>query len=171
MSGRCSTPTPPCWRGGQTLRASCWPGARPRARARGSLAWLTRRCGGRAVHIGYVPDENQEALFASARALVLPSLDEGFGLPALAAMSAGIPVVASRRGSLPEVVGEAGTLVDPQRPEEIAAALERLLTDEAWAVARAQAGLERARAFSWAESVVTLRRAYLDAVSRRAGRV
>ena len=45
--------------------------------------------------------------------LVLPSLDEGFGLPALEAMSAGVPVVASNRGSLPEVVGSAGTFVEP----------------------------------------------------------
>src|SRR5688572_24721848 len=52
--------------------------------AEGSGPWLARLADapmrGRAVHIGYVPDENQEALFASARALVLPSLDEGFGL-------------------------------------------------------------------------------------------
>ena len=137
----------------------------------GAQPWLDRLAvaplRGRAVHVGYVPDEGQEALFASARALVLPSLDEGFGLPVLAAMSAGIPVVASRRGSLPEVMGEAGTLVDPHRPEEIAAALERLITDQTWAVAQARAGLERARAFTWTGAAATLRRAYVDAVSRR----
>jgi glycosyltransferase involved in cell wall biosynthesis len=137
----------------------------------GAGPWLGRLAEaplrGRAVHVGYVPDEEQETLFASARALVLPSLDEGFGLPVLAAMSAGIPVVASRRGSLPEVVGEAGTLIDPERPEEISAAIERLLADDTWAAAQARAGLERARRFTWTESAATLRRAYLDAIARR----
>ena len=45
--------------------------------------------------------------------LVVPSLDEGFGMPALEAMTVGVPVVASNRGALPEVVADAGLLVDP----------------------------------------------------------
>ena len=65
------------------------------------------------VYKGYVADDEREALYAGARALVLPSLDEGFGLPVLEAMSAGVPVIASNRGSLPEVVGNAGVLLDP----------------------------------------------------------
>lgn len=136
--------------------------------------WLQRLAepplAGRATHVGYVPDEAREALFAGARVVVLPSLDEGFGLPALEAMSAGIPVVASNRGSLPEVTGGAATLVDPERPDELARALERMVTDEAVARAAAQAGLDRARAFSWASSAATLHRAYLDAVERRRAR-
>src|SRR4029453_14301618 len=58
--------------------------------------------------VGDVSDDRREALFAGARALVLPSLDEGFGLTALEAMSAGVPVLASNRGSLPEVVESGG---------------------------------------------------------------
>jgi glycosyltransferase involved in cell wall biosynthesis len=125
---------------------------------------------GRAHSIGYVPDEQQEALFASARVLVLPSLDEGFGLPVLAAMSAGIPVIAARRGALPEVVGAGGTLIDPEDPHALTAALERVVRDDAWAEAQGRAGLERARAFSWTTSAARLHGAYRDAVARRQAR-
>jgi len=123
-----------------------------------------------ASHLGYVPDEAQEALYAGARVLVLPSLDEGFGLPALAAMSAGVPVIASRRGALPEVVGSGGILIDPERPGELADALERIIGDDQWAFSQGAAGLARARAFSWPIAAATLRRAYLDAIARRRAR-
>jgi glycosyltransferase involved in cell wall biosynthesis len=136
--------------------------------------WLERLTrapfSGRAIHLGYVKDEEKERLYASARVLVVPSLDEGFGLPALAAMSAGVPVVASRRGALPEVVATGGTLFDPDTPGELAAALHRLITDDDWAAAQGAAGLIRARAFSWSQSAATLRRAYLEAVDRRRAR-
>ena len=69
-----------------------------------------------------MPDDAQEQLYADARVLVLPSLDEGFGLPALAAMSAGVPVIASRRGALPEVVADGGMLFDPEQPGALASA-------------------------------------------------
>ena len=119
------------------------------------------------VHRGYVSGEEREALFARARLLVLPSLDEGFGIPVLEAMSAGVPVVASRRGSLPEVTGGAATLVDPEQPEDIAAAIEHLVTNRTAALAHANAGLARASTYSWDTSAATLRQAYLDAVERR----
>ena len=106
-------------------------------------------------------------MYADARVLVLPSLDEGFGLTALEAMSAGVPVVASNRGSLPEVVANGGTLVDPADVEALAAALERIVSDEAAASAAGTAGLARARTFSWERSAATLRRAYADAIARR----
>jgi glycosyltransferase involved in cell wall biosynthesis len=91
--------------GGATPEAEPW------------LRRLTDRAlGGTVSHRGYVDANDRERLFAGARALVLPSLDEGFGLTALEAMSAGVPVVASDRGSLPEVVGDAAPLVDPTDP-------------------------------------------------------
>ena len=76
---------------------------------------------------------------STARVLVLPSLDEGFGLPALEAMSAGVPVIVSSRGSLPEVVQDAGALVDPLDIDALAAAIERAAFDQNWAVS-ARAG-------------------------------
>ena len=93
--------------------------------------------------------EDREALYAGARALVLPSLDEGFGLPALEAMSAGVPVVASRRGAIPEVTAGAAALVEPTDVEGLAAALLRMLQDDSHASDLAQRGVERARAFTW----------------------
>jgi glycosyltransferase involved in cell wall biosynthesis len=133
--------------------------------------WLSRIAraplAGHVTHLGYVPNEEREALYASARLLVMPSLDEGFGLPALEAMSAGIPVIVSSRGSLPEVVADAGTLVDPLDAVALADAIERAVSDDEWAPRAAQAGLARARHFAWADSAATLRRAYSDAVARR----
>ena len=132
--------------------------------------WLGRMNGpplaGRVRYIGYVAEAERERLYAGARVLILPSLDEGFGLTALEAMSAGIAVVASERGSLPEVLGGAGTLVDPSDADALSVAIERLLPDEAAAAAGA-AGLDRSRSFRWDEAAATLRRAYADAVARR----
>ena len=122
------------------------------------------------LYKGYVADEEREALYAGASALVLPSLDEGFGLPVLEAMSAGVPVVTSNRGSLPEVVGTAGVLLDPGDVSAWATTIERLASDTRWATELATAGLERARAFTWDRSAAELHRAYQDAVRRRGER-
>jgi glycosyltransferase involved in cell wall biosynthesis len=116
---------------------------------------------------GYVPDDAREALYAGARTVVLPSLDEGFGLPALEAMSAGIPVVASNAGAIPEVVGDAAVLFPPTDADALAHALARLATDDAWAADRAAAGLARARTFTWDGAARALRRAYEQAVAHR----
>ena len=118
-------------------------------------------------HLGYVANDEREQLYATARMLVLPSLDEGFGLPALEAMSAGVPVVVSNRGSLPEVVGTAGTFVEPNDVAGLAAAIERLAVDDTLADQHARAGLARARDFTWPAAAATLRQAYADAVARR----
>jgi glycosyltransferase involved in cell wall biosynthesis len=113
-----------------------------------------------------VKHEERESLYAGARVLVLPSLDEGFGLPVLEAMSAGVPVIAASRGALPEVVGSGGILVDPS-PEAIAGAIESIVSSNEAAERWGAAGLERARAFSWHAAAATLHRAYADAVRRR----
>jgi glycosyltransferase involved in cell wall biosynthesis len=133
--------------------------------------WLQRIAlpplAGRVTHVGYVSQHQKERLYAEARLLVLPSLDEGFGLTALEAMSAGVPVVASNRGSLPELVGGAGTLIEPHDVAGLADAIERLTVDDAAAFEHARAGLARAREFTWTRAAATLRQAYLDAVARR----
>lgn len=135
--------------------------------------WLARLrtapLAGHVEHLGYVVDANREELYRSARLLVLPSLDEGFGLPALEAMSAGVPVVVSSRGSLPEVIGDAGAQIDPADVNGLADAIERAVADRGWAVQSARAGLARARTFTWDQSARTLHRAYRDAVLRRTG--
>jgi glycosyltransferase involved in cell wall biosynthesis len=132
--------------------------------------WLSRieapPLAGRVRYAGYVSDEQREQLYSGARLLVLPSLDEGFGLPALEAMSAGVPVVASNRGSLPEVLGSAGILVDPDDVAALSTALERLAFDDAAAAQAGAAGLARARTFTWNAAAATLHRAYAEAVTR-----
>jgi glycosyltransferase involved in cell wall biosynthesis len=124
----------------------------------------------RVTHLGYVADDQRERVYAGARLVVLPSYDEGFGLPALEAMSAGIPVIVSNRGSLPEVVGPEGTLIEPDDVSGLAQAMERLVTDGPAAFQSAAIGLERARRFSWSQTAATMRQAYLDAVARRRAR-
>jgi glycosyltransferase involved in cell wall biosynthesis len=135
--------------------------------------WLARLrtapLSGRVTHLGYVLDASREELYQSARVLVMPSLDEGFGLPVLEAMSAGVPVIVSSRGSLPEVVGDAGMQIDPADVNALADAIERAVADRDWAMQSARAGLARARTFTWERSARTLHRAYVDAVTRRAG--
>jgi glycosyltransferase involved in cell wall biosynthesis len=133
--------------------------------------WLSRieapPLAGRVRYTGYVADEERERLYSGARVLVLPSLDEGFGFPALEAMSAGVPVVASNRGSLPEVVGSAGALVDPDDVAALSAALERFACDDAAAAEAGAAGLARAQTFTWGAAAATLHRAYAEAIARR----
>ena len=77
------------------------------------------------------PTRSGAALYAGATALILPSFLEGFGLPVLEAMTVGVPVIASDRGALPEVLGDAGLLVSPDDPEELAAAMQRVVTGRA----------------------------------------
>lgn len=135
-----------------------------------ATAWLERIAqpplSGHVTYRGYVEHAQREALFTGARLLMLPSLDEGFGLTALEAMSAGVPLVASNRGSLPEVVGDGGMLVDPTHVNELAAVIARMLIDEGAARSYATAGLTRAKQFTWEKGAVALRQAYVDALAR-----
>jgi len=100
------------------------------------------------VFPGLVADEDLAAVYGGAAVLVLPSLEEGFGLPALEAMACGAPVIASRRGALPEVVGDAGVLVDPEDPRALTAALARVLGSDAERATLRQRGLARAATFT-----------------------
>lgn len=105
------------------------------------------------VHItGYVREGHLPALYRKAKALVYPSLYEGFGLPPLEAMASGTPVVVSRSSSLPEVVGDAGLYVDALSADEVAAAIESILGDEELAADLSRRGLARARQFSWTKA-------------------
>jgi len=137
-------------------------------------AWLERierpPLRGIVRHVGYVDSARRKALYEGARLLVQPSFEEGFGLPVLEAMTLGVPVVAARRGSLPEVVGDAGPLVDPDNPGEIADAIARLLADEDYAAGCAARGLARARTFSWERTALTVLDVYRQALAHRAER-
>jgi len=102
------------------------------------------------VHFaGYVADGDLPALYTGADAFAFPSLYEGFGMPALEALSYGVPVVASKTTSLPEIVGDAGLLVDPEDEAAMGAALVRILTDNDLRARLSLAGPEQAARFSW----------------------
>jgi glycosyltransferase involved in cell wall biosynthesis len=125
---------------------------------------------GRVRHIGYVEPSRTRELYAAARLLVLASFEEGFGIPVLEAMTAGVPVVAARRGSLPEVLGDAGQLVEPDRPAEIAAAITRVLEDSSFAAACVERGIARARLFRWDTTADRVVDAYRQAIEAHAHR-
>ena len=124
------------------------------------------------VHFtGYVSDPDLAELLNASDALVFPSLWEGFGLPAVEAMSCGIPVLASNRGgSLPEVVGDAGLLFEPEDPDAIASCVIGLLRDEELRVKLGRKAFERSQLFSWSRGAElaeeSFRRCYVDAQHR-----
>jgi glycosyltransferase involved in cell wall biosynthesis len=133
--------------------------------------WLERMrkppLAGRVRHLGYVDADQRRGLYEGASVLVLPSFDEGFGLPVLEAMTLGVPVVVSTRGSLPEVVGDAGALIDPDNPQALADAIERVLHDEAYASACVSKGLARSREYRWDRAAAQTYAVYQQAVARR----
>lgn len=104
---------------------------------------------------GFVSEEDLIALYNSCKLFVFPSLHEGFGLPALEAMSCGKPVIASNTSSLPEVVGNIQALFDPHQITSITAKLEAVLGDEALRTQLAHSAIEQARKFSWDQTATS----------------
>ncbi|MGH2745590.1 MAG: glycosyltransferase family 4 protein, partial [Thermoleophilaceae bacterium] len=117
----------------------------------GPLLTRARRSGvgERVHHLGYLKPEVLPAIYRAARAMVFPSLYEGFGAPPLEAMACGCPVTSSTRGSLAEVCGDAALALEPGSIESIAAAIEAIGFDDALRNRLRIAGLEQARRFSW----------------------
>ena len=141
------------------------------AESRQTLVRLTSSpLAGHVRHEGYVDDRRLRTLYEEAVAVVLPSLDEGFGIPALEAMVVGVPVIAAARGALPELVGEAGLLVDPLDVSALAAALDTVLDDDQLRDRLSAAGRARAHQFSWRASADALAAAYAQAIERRRAR-
>ncbi|MGH9403295.1 MAG: glycosyltransferase family 4 protein [Terriglobia bacterium] len=115
--------------------------------------------------LGYVDGKRVLELYRAADAVAMPSLYEGFGFPVLEAMAMGTPVVCSRAASLPEVGGDAAEYFDPLNPQEIAAALAKVLGSESLRCAMRRKGLERARQFTWDECA----RRYCEVYKEAAG--
>lgn len=138
-----------------------------------SAEW-ERRCAepplaGHVQVTGYVSTTQRIALYEGARMLVLPSYEEGFGLPVLEAMACGVPIVVSSRGSLPEVAGAAASPIDPDDVGGFTAAMRALLDDGA-AAAAVERGLAQASHFSWSLCAAAARAAYTAALETHANR-
>jgi glycosyltransferase involved in cell wall biosynthesis len=117
-----------------------------------AISRLPRAAADRVLLVDYVSDDQRNAVLHAAAALAYPSLDEGFGFPALEAMAAGVPVVAAAAGSLPEVCGPAALLVDPRDAAAMAAALRRVIVDREVRAELVALGHEQVEAFSEARS-------------------
>lgn len=118
----------------------------------------------RVVQLNWVPEYDLPALYVLAVAVVLPSLHEGFGLPALEAMACGTPIIAANNSSLPEVLEGAGILVDPYNLEDIADSMRLLIENDKIRMGLSQAGLKRSADFSWDKSAQRVLEIYREIV-------
>lgn len=116
--------------------------------------------------LGYLPRAELATVTAGARAMVYPSLYEGFGLPVLEAMACGVPAITSNVSSLPEVVGDAGIMVDPGDTDALARAMDSVADDEALHAALSRKALAQAAQFSWERCAAETAAAYRFAASR-----
>ena len=114
------------------------------------------------VLTGYVPDATLPALYRQAAGFVLPSLEEGFGMPALEAMACGCPMALARVGALPEVADDAALLFDPRDIEAMVRALHRLLTESDLRERLRVAGLRRAAQYTWSAAARATLEVYRD---------
>jgi glycosyltransferase involved in cell wall biosynthesis len=134
----------------------------------GGITRLIRRLGlsDRITFTGRISDAEFVRQYARAALAVVPSVYEGFGLPAGEAMACGVPVIATTGGALPEVVGDAGILVPPRNPRALAEAITDLVIRPHRAAAIGQAGYRRVQAnFTWrraAEKTVAAYREVID---------
>ncbi len=148
-AARVSDPLPLVWAGGADAEV-------PRGRAgAGSI-----------VSLGYVDDDTLLGLYRTCRAVLFPSLWEGFGLPVVEAMSQGAAVLTSDRGVLREVAGDGALLVDPLDAAAIERGLERLASDASLRARLCRKGQVRARQFTWQRTAEAVLEVYRSVVRR-----
>lgn len=120
--------------------------------------------GDRVKFLGHVPNEDLAGLYGGSRALVFPSLYEGFGIPVLEAMACGTVVLTSSATSLPEVGGDAAYYVDPYSTESITFGLEEIVTKDKLRDQLLRNAIKQIQKFSWnksaAETLAVLRKTY-----------
>ena len=103
----------------------------------------------RIILTGYVVNTDLPAIYSQSEVFLYPSLRESFGIPMLEAMACGVPVITSNTSSMPEVAGDAALLIDPYKPEEITAAMVRVITDKKLQAEMISKGFAQAAKFSW----------------------
>jgi glycosyltransferase involved in cell wall biosynthesis len=111
----------------------------------------------RVVFTGYLPDEDLVILLNQADVLVLPSLLEGYGLPAVEAAACGCPVVATKSSPLPDLLGEGGLYFDPLNSHELEEALMQVLCSRPLREKMSNAGLKAAERLSWDQAALALK--------------
>jgi alpha-1,3-rhamnosyl/mannosyltransferase len=118
------------------------------------------------IHLGYLAEEHLPLLYNGARALVYPSLYEGFGLPPLEMMACGGAVLASTAGSVAEVVGPCGQLLDPADEDAWRQAMQRVITDDDWRRQLCDGVRLWASPFTWQRSAQETVRTYRRVLGR-----
>ena len=133
------------------------------------LRELARQLGAerRVIFPEWLTDAQLEGLYGLAACFVLPSFEEGFGLPILDAMRRGVPVACSNVSALPEVAGDAALLFDPGSADEIVRALRRVVADGAFRAELVERGDRRWREFSWRATAEATLVSYRRAIERR----
>ncbi len=117
------------------------------------------------IFTGRLATGDLHRVLGAATALTFVPFFEGFGVPVLEAMTAGIPVICSNTSSLPEVAGEAALYVNPDRPEEIAEAMQKVSLSPELRLSMIQKGFSEARRYSWDESARKLWQSILSVQS------
>jgi len=112
------------------------------------------------IFTGFVSDDEKRALLSSAEVFLFPSEYEGFGLPVLEAMACGAPVITTNVSSLPEVGGDAAMYVTPKQPEELAVAIEKMLSSESVRQDYIARGFEQCKKFSWDKTAAMTEEVY-----------
>lgn len=120
----------------------------------------------RFIKLGFISSFDLNLLYNMACALVMPSIDEGFGLPILEAMQAGCPVITSKEGSIPEVAGQAALYVDAYDTESIKAGIIELVKDEKLQKELSKKGRERSKLFSWKKTAGETLKVYDEVVRK-----
>ena len=120
--------------------------------------------------LGIVPEAKMPSLYRGAKALIFPSLYEGFGLPILEAMACGTPVITANTTAMPEVAGDAALLVDPTSVEHIASAMEQLASDPLLQRRLREKGPTRAARFSWGDTISRVRKVFGEIEFQKRGR-
>lgn len=115
---------------------------------------------------GFVTVEELASLYRNALAVVQPSIEEGFGLPAAEAMASGAAVITSKARALVEVTGDAALHADAESVDSIAAAMEKIASNDSLRVTLARRGIERARVLTWKRCAELTRDAYFEVLRR-----
>ena len=118
-----------------------------------ALLWIREEQKGlrfsKIVDLGFVDDDGLNGIYATATALVFPSLFEGFGIPLIEAMAAGCPIIAGNSTCIPEVLDGVGGLFDPNSPKETCDSIREITCDETIRAEFVKAGRQRVEIFDW----------------------